>query len=113
MAAIIYGYPPCCIDHFVNKTHAIESNPETTLSGDYSSDVEGMWFCGTGYIACPDCRTLPKEEVLKGIQRRRTSTLPFPREGGGMRLAIKKLKRLEFHDDYLPFYDDVVDWRDC
>lgn len=85
LAGMTYGYPACCIEHFVQKVN-IERAEDPWI------DLDGQWFFGSGYIACPNCRQLDQAEILAGIEQRRFARDPFPTERPGM-LDIHKAYR--------------------
>ncbi|QXO10946.1 hypothetical protein pEaSNUABM54_00120 [Erwinia phage pEa_SNUABM_54] len=70
----IYGYPKCCQEWFDRRTDSI-------MSG-HSADA-GLGFQaldGTGYLACPKCRTKTAEEQIAAIMENRIIPLPFPQD---------------------------------
>lgn len=64
-----FGYPICCIQHFVN-------NAAPTL--EWADYREQNVFKGTGFVACPTCNAKPVE-VMVHINLHRDKSLPsFP-----------------------------------
>ena len=63
------GYPPCCVEDFVNRTMRREPCPERT-------------FHGTGFVPCAECdaeaRKDPDRFVAEKIAPSRSIVAPFP-----------------------------------
>ncbi len=87
-AGVAYGYPRCCIEHFMER---IAEEPE-----DPWGELEG-WFMGTGYIACPECRKLPEAEIRAAIDSHRSVEVPFPGSNVGDACLSKIVKRFMKH----------------
>jgi hypothetical protein len=64
----ICGYPPCCIQDFIEQY-------ELRISGAYWKQRQ---LTGTGYVPCPSCNEKTHEDLLKAIAARRVSSVPFP-----------------------------------
>lgn len=54
-----YGFPGCCIRYF-----CVTIFPGLSLPDDH-------WASGTGYVPCPSCREMEKEELIGIINSRR------------------------------------------
>lgn len=74
-----YGYPECCVSHFVKMV----GNPS------WNNYVYGSWAEGTGYIPCPECLERPKRDVIKAISDNRRQRTRFP--NGDFRLCKLEL----------------------
>lgn len=57
-----YGYPKCCIDHFLNR---------------HGGDSPDTHFDGSGFIPCPTHNEFSKEEMESLINSNRISNIPF------------------------------------
>lgn len=105
LAGMTYGYPVCCIEHFIKK---VEECP----TGNVFPEVEGLWFYGTGYIACPECRKLEEAELRSAINARRFAANPFPEESPGMIDLHKAYRHYSKHGipaDYASLTDVLID----
>jgi hypothetical protein len=64
---LLFGYPVCCIEHFVQN----------------GKHEEGPWI-GTGYIACPKCAPEARKDfrkfVAENITPNRKFHKPFPHD---------------------------------
>lgn len=71
----IYGYPKCCQAWF-------ERRMDSVLSPDMcrDRDLGHQALDGTGYLACPACRTKSAEEQIAAIMENRIIPLPFPED---------------------------------
>lgn len=101
-AGVAYGYPRCCIEHFLEK---IAENPDDPWGDD---NLEG-WFVGSGYIACPECRKLPEAEIRSAIDSNRSVSIPFPYSNigdGELSKIVKRFIKRGFPSNYssLDFY---------
>lgn len=65
-----FGYPQCCIDFFC----AVPYCGSLTQSVDH-------WAYGTGYVPCPQCSKLPREQLIDIINKNRKIDSDFPNEG--------------------------------
>lgn len=92
LAGMVYGFPKCCIDYFVGAVEANQHSREFLFP-----ETEGMWFGGTGYIACPKCRELPEAEVRSAIEQNRFASTPFPEMREHDVDFYKALKRFKRH----------------
>lgn len=105
LGGMTYGYPVCCIEHFIKK---VDGCP----TGNVFPDVEGLWFYGTGYIACPECRKLEESELRSAINMRRFAANPFPNERVGMLDIHKAYSHYSKHGvpfDYMELTDVLTD----
>lgn len=60
-----FGFPPCCIEYFVN----LETPPKNE-----------NFFRNTGFVPCPQCAAKDPQEILDYISAQRNPKLPpFPR----------------------------------
>lgn len=89
-----FGYPPCCIRHFINNLHNT-----TTTQKQWSRYLKGQHkslFAFSGYVTCPSCRERTEQELLAAIDRNRLHPLSFART---IRLSngLKFAKRIRFN----------------
>jgi hypothetical protein len=64
----ICGYPPCCIQDFIDEF--------AWRTGGGQWDHRQLY--GTGYVPCPSCNEKTREDLLEAIAARRVSSVPFP-----------------------------------
>lgn len=68
-----FGYPICCINHFVENA---SPTPE------WAEYMDSNPLTGTGFVPCPNCKDKPVV-VLSHIQVHRNKSLPpFPEHEG-------------------------------
>lgn len=65
-----YGYPDCCVGHFVKHVG----------TPGWNNYARGSWADGSGFIPCPECLKLPKREIIRKIKGRRAQGTAFPNE---------------------------------
>lgn len=70
----IYGYPKCCQEWFDRRMDSIMT------AGSMDHDLGHQAIDGTGYLACPKCRTKTAEEQIAAIMEKRIIPLPFPED---------------------------------
>lgn len=62
----MFGYPECCVSWYHNRNMI-----------SFEIERKSVWN-GTGYVPCPECSQVPKEEQLKRINATRITPIPFP-----------------------------------
>lgn len=76
---LYYGYPHCCIDAFIIRAGIILVTgcpPELVDHLVEPFEVDGT---ATGYMMCPRCAKLPREQLVERINLARDPALPaFP-----------------------------------
>ena len=63
-----YGYPECCINHFIENREKNISNEELKRK---------VVLRGTGFISCPECSKKSENELLNIINKNRQCNHPF------------------------------------
>lgn len=100
-----YGFPACCIRHFVENIHA-----DITPQKEWSKYLKGQHssiFAYSGYVSCPECRKLPDDVVLRYIDKERKHPLSFARY---LKIAnkLKFSKRIRFNRWFERLHDQAL-----
>lgn len=105
LAGVAFGFPKCCIKYF---SGAVDANPFSTEF--LFPETEGMWFSGTGYIACPECQKLPEVELRAVIDQHRFVKTPFPEQDPNSIELFKAYKHFKKHgmSEYYSEYHDLI-----
>jgi hypothetical protein len=87
MLGLKYGYPKCCVEHFIET---FGEDKRTNLPLD-----------GTGYKPCPKCVTKSEEELIETISKNRDYPYEFPitDDNYDMKLIYSFIQDIEYNID--------------
>jgi hypothetical protein len=84
-AGVFYGYPTCCIDHFITRYEKIKTAAtfEEGIKECNNLTDNQEKFTGTGFIPCPSCadRLVKENADPSTLIKNRACVTAFPDDG--------------------------------